>query len=60
MTFLHAGMIVAGVAAAAWGLPAAHRLSGFRGVLAALAVLAGVVIALFGVLLLCVPGFFHG
>lgn len=53
-------MIAGGVAAAAWGFPAAHRLQGFRGILAALAVLAGVVLFLLGVLLLVVPGFFEG
>ena len=56
----YAAMIVAGVAAAAWGLPAAHRLQGFRGILAAVAVLAGIILALLGVLLLVVPGFFEG
>jgi hypothetical protein len=60
MSLLHAGMILAGVASVAWGLPAAHRLAGFRGILAALAVLAGVGVALLGVLLLIVPGFFQG
>jgi hypothetical protein len=53
-------MILAGVAAIVWGLPAAHRLTGFRGILAALAVLAGVAVALLGVLLFIVPGFFQG
>jgi hypothetical protein len=60
MTFLHAGMILAGVAAIAWALPAAGGRPGFRGVLAALAVLGGVIVALLGVLLLIVPGFFQG
>jgi hypothetical protein len=60
MTFFHGGMILAGVAAITWGLPAAHSLTGFRGILAALAVLAGVIVALLGVLLLIVPGFFQG
>jgi hypothetical protein len=60
MIFFHGGMILAGIAAVAWGLPAAHRLTGLRGILAAVVVLAGVVVALFGVLLLLVPGFFQG
>lgn len=60
MMILYAAMILAGVAAAAWGLPAAHRLQGLRGILAAVAVLAGVVLVLLGVLLLIVPGFFKG
>ena len=53
-------MILAGVVACFWGLPATHRLQGLQGVLAAIAVLAGVIIALLGVLLLVVPGFFEG
>lgn len=59
MTALYVAMIVAGVAAIGWGLPAAHRLPGMRGVLAALLVLAGVIAALLGVLLCTVPGFFQ-
>lgn len=53
-------MILSGVAAAAWGFPAAHRLGGYQGILAASAVLAGIILALLGVLLLAVPGFFEG
>lgn len=53
-------MIIAGIAAAAWGLPAAHRLKAPWDILAAIAVLAGVVAALLGTLLLAVPGFFQG
>lgn len=60
MTILYLAMIIAGVAAAAWGLPAAHRLPAPRDILAALAVLAGVILALLGTLLLVVPGFFQG
>ncbi len=60
MAILSIIMIAGGVAAAAWGVPAAHRLQGVRGILAALAVLAGVVLFLLGTLLLIVPGFFEG
>ena len=60
MTILFTLMIIGGVAAAAWGLPAAHRLQGLRGVLAAITVLGGVVLVLLGVLLLVVPGFLEG
>lgn len=60
MTIVSVMMIAAGVAAAAWGFPAAHRLQGARGILAALAVLAGVILSLLGTLLLIVPGFFEG
>jgi hypothetical protein len=59
MTILYLTMIVAGVAATAWGLPAAHRLRPPRDILAAVMVLAGVVLALLGTLLLAVPGFFQ-
>lgn len=57
--FLSVAMIITGVAGAAWGLPAAHRLQGIKGVLAALVVLGGVILALLGVLLLIIPGFFE-
>jgi hypothetical protein len=60
MTILYLAMIIAGVAAAAWGLSAAHRLQAPRDILAAVTVLAGVVLALLGTLLLVVPGFFEG
>ena len=60
MMTLSVAMILAGVGAAAWGLAAVHRLQGLRGVLAAIAVLAGVILLLMGVLLLVVPGFFEG
>jgi hypothetical protein len=42
----------------AWGLPAAHRFCRPWDILAALTVLAGVVAALLGALLVTVPGFF--
>ncbi len=54
----HLAMIVAGIAAMAWGFPAAHRLRSPLDILAALAVLAGAVLALLGALLVAVPGFF--
>ena len=57
---LHLLMIAAGIAAITWGLPACHRLRSPMDVLAALVVLAGVVLALLGVLLTAVPGFFQG
>ncbi len=60
MAILSIIMIAGGVAAAAWGFPAAHRLEGFRGIFAALAVLAGVILFILGILLLIVPGFFKG
>ncbi|KAF0216993.1 MAG: hypothetical protein FD174_3442 [Geobacteraceae bacterium] len=58
MNILYLAMIVAGIAAVAWGLPAAHRVKRPFDIPAALLVLAGVVAALLGVLLTVVPGFF--
>ncbi len=60
MAIVHVTMIIAGLAVAAWGLPAAHRLRPPRDILAAVAVLAGIVLALLGTLLLTVPDFFKG
>ena len=51
-------LIIAGLAAVAWGLPAAHRLRRPFDTAAALVVLAGVVAAAMGVLLLIIPNFF--
>ena len=52
-------LIVAGLAAIAWGLPAAHRLRQPFDTLAALVVLAGVVAAAMGTLLVIIPDFFR-
>ena len=57
---LHLAMIGCGLGAVVWGLPAAHRLPRPWDIAAALAVLAGVITALLGTLLLTVPGFFKG
>jgi hypothetical protein len=61
---MHAGvkfipLIIAGLAAIAWGLPAAHRLRQPLDIAAAAVVLAGVVAAAMGVLLLIIPNFFR-
>lgn len=56
--FLQIGMIVAGLTCIVWGLPAAHRLRRPFDTLAAVTVLAGVIVALLGVLLLAAPDFF--
>jgi hypothetical protein len=61
---MHAGvkfipLVVAGLAAIAWGLPAAHRLRSPLDIAAALAVLAGVVAAALGILLVIIPNFFR-
>ena len=60
MAVVYVGMTLAGIALMCWGLPAAHRLKSPFDILAALAVLAGLVAALLGALLICVPGFFQG
>ncbi len=57
---IHLAMIAGGIAAVFWGLPAAHRLKSPLDVAAALVTLAGMVMALLGVLLATVPGFFQG
>ncbi len=58
MTALHSALIVVGLAGIAWGLPAMHRLRRPFDILAAIAVLAGTVVALLGTLLVAVPHFF--
>jgi hypothetical protein len=61
---MHAGvkfipLVIAGLAAIAWGLPAAHRLRSSLDIAAALAVLAGVMAAAMGILLVIIPNFFR-
>jgi hypothetical protein len=51
-------LILGGLAALCWGLPAAHRLKPPLDTVAALAVLAGVVLTAMGILLITVPRFF--
>lgn len=57
---LSVSLIIVGIAAVVWGLPAAHRLRRPYDLVAALAVLAGTATALLGVLLAAVPKFFEG
>ncbi|HEX9080380.1 MAG TPA: hypothetical protein VF795_12375 [Desulfuromonadaceae bacterium] len=52
-------LIIAGLGAVCWGLPAAHRLARPLDIAAALAVLAGVAVTVLGVLLLIIPNFFR-
>jgi len=52
-------LVVAGLAAIIWGLPAAHRLRKPFDVAAALAVLAGVITAAIGAVLVIIPDFFR-
>lgn len=61
---MYAGMkyiplIILGLGAVSWGLPAAHRLRPPLDIAAALAVPAGVVMAVMGVLLTAIPDFFR-
>lgn len=60
---MHAGLlyiplIFAGLAAIAWGLPAAHRLRPPLDICAAFLVMAGVILSVLGVLLMVIPHFF--
>jgi hypothetical protein len=52
-------LILAGLAAIVWGLPAAHRLKFPLGIAAALIVLAGVITTTMGILLTIIPNFFR-
>ncbi len=61
---MHAGLkfiplIVAGLGAVIWGLPASHRLRYPLDIAAALAVLAGVLATVMGILLTIIPAFFR-
>jgi len=60
MIIAYAVLVLAGIALICWGLPAAHRLKSPFDILAALAVLGGLVAALLGALLISAPGFFQG
>lgn len=51
-------LILAGLAGMAWGVPAAHRLKSPYDIVAAVAVLCGVVLFALGILLTIIPGFF--
>ena len=51
-------LLAGGLAAVVWGLPAAHRLRFPLDIVAAFVVLAGIVAAAVGVLLLVIPDFF--
>jgi hypothetical protein len=52
-------LIIAGLAAICWGLPAAHRLRRPWDIAAAIVVLAGVIMAVIGALLTVIPDFFR-
>lgn len=52
-------LILIGLAAMVWGFPAAHRLKPPLDIGAALAVLAGIIMTVMGVLLTAIPRFFR-
>jgi len=51
-------LIIVGLGAVCWGLPATHRLRQPLDIAASLAVLAGVVLTVMGILLVTIPHFF--
>jgi len=57
--YQYVALIIAGLAAVIWGVPAAHRLHKPYDIAAALAVLAGVVATALGILLTIIPTFFR-
>lgn len=60
MLIAYIALALSGIALVCWGLPAAHRLKSPFDIVAALAVLVGIVVALLGALLIADPGFFKG
>jgi len=52
-------LVIAGLLACGWGLPAAHRWPSPRNLLPALLVLLGVIMLMIGVLLTVLPRFFQ-
>jgi len=52
-------LVVIGVSAIIWGLPASHRLKKPYDIAAAAAVLVGVIALLLGLLLMIIPNFFR-
>lgn len=52
-------LIIAGIVAVVWGLPAAHRLRFPLDIAAAVAVLAGILSTAMGILLTIIPTFFR-
>lgn len=60
MLVLYIVMILAGLFSTGWGIWASHRCSGKKSLLGAILAPLGLVIALLGVLLVCVPNFFSG
>jgi hypothetical protein len=57
--YQYLALVIAGMAAVIWGLPAAHRLQKPYDVAAAAAVLAGVILTAIGILLTIIPTFFR-
>lgn len=57
--YQYIALAAAGLAGIIWGIPAAHRLKKPFDILAAFAVLAGIITFTIAVLLFCIPGFFR-
>ncbi|MBT1072755.1 hypothetical protein [Pelotalea chapellei] len=55
---LYTPLIIAGLAAVVWGLPASHRLPRPMDTVAALVVLLGIIATVIGILLTAIPDFF--
>ncbi|QWV97273.1 hypothetical protein KP005_18310 [Geomonas nitrogeniifigens] len=60
MAMVYLALALFGVALIGCGLPSAHRLRSPLNIVAAAAVLAGVLLALLGTLLVVAPHFFQG
>jgi hypothetical protein len=58
MNALYAIMIPVGILGLGWGFWAAHNAKRPVDILGSVAILAGLIVALLGTLLVCVPGFF--
>lgn len=52
-------LIIGGIAALVWGLPASHRLKAPYDIAAALLTVAGVILFVLGILLTVIPTFFR-
>ncbi len=60
MGYQYIPLIIIGLVALFWGFWAAHEAKKPLDIIGAIAAPVGLIVALLGVLLLCVPGFFSG
>jgi len=58
IAYQYTALVIAGLAAIIWGLPAAHHLKSPFDIGAAIVVLCGVIVFALGVLLIFIPNFF--